>query len=252
MTWAAQKLLWGQKLSPRAATSSCSGTAGRGSPPASRSRSTHPTTSGRRFPAIRARTAASTTARRRRAPGRAPACARQDRLRGRSEPLRPGRGDRLPWNHEAALQARSKSWERGITSLAFLEIKNLHVALEDGTEIVKGVDLVGRPEREARDHGPERLRQVDARLRADGPSGLRDHRGRDPARRREHRRGRRRRARAEGSLPRLPVPARDSGRDRHELPAERDQRDPQGEGAARTTRSRSRSSAPRSSPRWSG
>src|SRR5688500_18017490 len=34
-----------------------------------------------------------------------------------------------------------KSWERGITSLAFLEIKNLHVALEDGTEIVKGVDL---------------------------------------------------------------------------------------------------------------
>ena len=34
-----------------------------------------------------------------------------------------------------------ESWERGITSLAFLEIKNLHVALEDGTEIVKGVDL---------------------------------------------------------------------------------------------------------------
>ena len=32
-------------------------------------------------------------------------------------------------------------WKRGITSLAFLEIKNLHVALEDGTEIVKGVDL---------------------------------------------------------------------------------------------------------------
>ena len=25
--------------------------------------------------------------------------------------------------------------------MAFLEIKNLHVALEDGTEIVKGVDL---------------------------------------------------------------------------------------------------------------
>jgi Fe-S cluster assembly ATP-binding protein len=31
--------------------------------------------------------------------------------------------------------------KRGITSLAFLQIKNLHVALEDGTEIVKGVDL---------------------------------------------------------------------------------------------------------------
>ena len=41
--------------------------------------------------------------------------------------------------------------------MAFLEIKNLHVALEDGTEIVKGVDLVGRRRREARDHGPERL-----------------------------------------------------------------------------------------------
>ena len=38
----------------------------------------------------------------------------------------------------------------------------------------------GRHEREARDHGPERLGQVDARLRADGPSGLRDHRGRHP------------------------------------------------------------------------
>ena len=38
-------------------------------------------------------------------------------------------------------QNRSNHEERGITSLAFLEIKNLHVALEDGTEIVKGVDL---------------------------------------------------------------------------------------------------------------
>src|SRR5262245_63188646 len=29
----------------------------------------------------------------------------------------------------------------GTSSVALLEIKNLHVALEDGTEIVKGVDL---------------------------------------------------------------------------------------------------------------
>jgi Fe-S cluster assembly ATP-binding protein len=29
--------------------------------------------------------------------------------------------------------------------LAVLELKNLHVALEDGTEIVKGVDLSVRP-----------------------------------------------------------------------------------------------------------
>ena len=38
----------------------------------------------------------------------------------------------------------------------------------------------------------------------------------------------RRRARAAGPLPRVPVPARDPGRDRDELPPERDQRDPEG------------------------
>ena len=46
--------------------------------------------------------------------------------------------------YHGVTKRRSKpheSWKRGITSLAFLEIKNLHVALEDGTEIVKGVDL---------------------------------------------------------------------------------------------------------------
>ena len=41
--------------------------------------------------------------------------------------------------------------------MALLEIKNLHVALEDGTPIVKGVDLDGGHEREARDHGAERV-----------------------------------------------------------------------------------------------
>ena len=34
---------------------------------------------------------------------------------------------------------------RGVTNLALLELKNLHVALEDGTEIVKGVDLTVSP-----------------------------------------------------------------------------------------------------------
>src|SRR5262249_26099486 len=33
----------------------------------------------------------------------------------------------------------------GVTNLALLELKNLHVALEDGTEIVKGVDLAVNP-----------------------------------------------------------------------------------------------------------
>jgi len=32
--------------------------------------------------------------------------------------------------------------EKDVTNLAVLELKNLHVALEDGTEIVKGVDLI--------------------------------------------------------------------------------------------------------------
>jgi Fe-S cluster assembly ATP-binding protein len=35
--------------------------------------------------------------------------------------------------------------EKGLTSLALLELKNLHVSLEDGTEIVKGVDLAVKP-----------------------------------------------------------------------------------------------------------
>ena len=63
----------------------------------------------------------------------------------------------------------------------------------------------GRHQREARDHGPERIGEVDARLRAHGAPVVRDHRGRDPPRRRRRRRARRRRARAEGPLPRLPV-----------------------------------------------
>ena len=61
--------------------------------------------------------------------------------------------------------------------MALLELKNLHVALEDGTAIVKGVDLDGGHRRGARDHGPERLRQVDARLRDRRASRLRDHEG---------------------------------------------------------------------------
>jgi Fe-S cluster assembly ATP-binding protein len=37
------------------------------------------------------------------------------------------------------------TYVRGRTKLALLELKNLHVALEDGTEIVKGVDLAISP-----------------------------------------------------------------------------------------------------------
>ena len=129
--------------------------------------------------------------------------------------------------------------------MAQLEIRNLHVALEDGTEIVKGVDLEVDLGAEARDHGAERLGQVDARVRAHGASRLRGDRGPDPVRRRGRDRARRRRARAARPLPRLPVPARDSRRHRHELPAQRDQRAAaRPRTAARTTRFRSPSSGP--------
>ena len=59
----------------------------------------------------------------------------------------PGRGsaepDRLPWTHEEALNgfAPVNRRKRDHKLWHSLEIKNLHVALEDGTEIVKGVDL---------------------------------------------------------------------------------------------------------------
>ena len=89
------------------------------------------------------------------------------------------------------------------------------------------------PGRDPRAHGPERLGQVVARLRADGPSGLRDHRRRGAVRRSGPLGDGRRPARAGGALPRLPVSARDPGRDRDELPALGDQRDPQGEGRRR-------------------
>ena len=75
---------------------------------------------------------------------------------------------------------------------------------------------------------PQRLGQVDVRLCLDGTPGLRGHRGRHPLRRRVDPRAGRRRARPARPLPRVPVPARDPGRDGHELPAQRDQREAQG------------------------
>src|SRR6266516_2197719 len=85
-------------------------------------------------------------------------------------------------------------------------------------------------ERDPCGHGPERLGQVDARLRTHGPPGLRDHRGRAPARRRGPDPDGGRPAGAEGPLPRVPVSARRSRRDGDELHALGDQRSPQGQG----------------------
>jgi Fe-S cluster assembly ATP-binding protein len=65
--------------------------------------------------------------------------------------LRPIRG-RL-WTEPQIGYDEATSWsprplsygEKDVTNLAVLELKNLRVALEDGTEIVKGVDLVVGP-----------------------------------------------------------------------------------------------------------
>jgi ABC-type branched-subunit amino acid transport system ATPase component len=54
-----------------------------------------------------------------------------------------------------------------------LEIKNLHVKLEEeDKQILKGVDLTVEAGQGARDHGAERLGQVDAVLRAVGARRL--------------------------------------------------------------------------------
>ena len=84
-----------------------------------------------------------------------------------------------------------------------------------------------RSRAEARDHGPERVGEVDARLRAHGSPGLRGDGGPDHLRRGGRDRARRRRARPARPLPRVSVSARDPRRDGDELPAERDQREPQ-------------------------
>ena len=85
-----------------------------------------------------------------------------------------------------------------------------------------------RPEREARDHGPERLRQVDARLRPDGPPGLRDHaRARSCSTARTSSSAAPTSARRRASSSPSSTRTR-SRRDGHQLPPQRDQRDPQG------------------------
>jgi Fe-S cluster assembly ATP-binding protein len=51
--------------------------------------------------------------------------------------------------------------------MATLEIRDLHVTVETDAgakEILRGVDLTVRSGRDPRDHGPQRLRQVHARL----------------------------------------------------------------------------------------
>ncbi len=53
-----------------------------------------------------------------------------------------------------------------------LEIANLHARLSDGREILKGIDLSVARRRGARDHGAERLGQIDAGRGAGRPRRL--------------------------------------------------------------------------------
>ena len=97
--------------------------------------------------------------------------------------------------------------------MALLELKDLHVALEDGTEIVKGVDLAVDTNEVHAIMGPNGSGKSTLAYAIAGHPAYEITRGPDPPRRRGHHRGRRRRARAERALPRVPVPARDPGRD---------------------------------------
>ena len=122
-------------------------------------------------------------------------------------------------------------------TLSQLEIKNLHVALEDGTEIVKGVDLAVASNEVHAIMGPNGSGKSTLAYALMGHPAYEITEGEILLDGEDVDRVGGRRARAARPLPRLPVPARDPGRDGDELPAHRDQRDAQGASAARTTRS---------------
>ena len=127
--------------------------------------------------------------------------------------------------------------------MGLLKLENLHVALEDGTEIVKGVDLEvdvnevhavmgpngsGKSTLSYAIMGHPAYEITEGRILLDGE---------DVTELAANERA------AARPLPRLPVPARDPGRDRDELPAQRDQRRSARRG---TAASRTRCRFPRS------
>ena len=132
------------------------------------------------------------------------------------------------YHGQASPPLRLKASLQGSRLMALLEIKNLHVALEDGTEIVKGVDLAVDQNEMHAIMGPNGSGKSTLAYALMGHPAYEITEGEILFDGEDSCRARRRRARAARPLPRVPVPARDPGRHRDELPAQRDQRDPQG------------------------
>jgi Fe-S cluster assembly ATPase SufC len=135
--------------------------------------------------------------------------------------------------------------------LALLELKNLHVALEDGTEIVKGVDLGISPGEVHAVMGPNGSGKSTLAYALMGTPAYEITEGQilfDGEDLTEA--GADERAQ-KGLFLAFQYPARDPGRDRHELPPERDQRDPEGS-ERRRRRPRCRQGVPHRPPRGDG
>ena len=95
-----------------------------------------------------------------------------------------------------------------MTNRPLLQIENLHASV-GGKPILRGVDLTVECRRGPRDHGAQRLRQVDARPRARGPARLRGHgRAACSSRARTSSRWRPRSGRARASSSRSSIPSR--------------------------------------------
>ena len=243
-----------EALAARRRPACCGAWAGRGSTRASRSRSTRPTTSSRRCPAIpgahgrfddQARgvdaldVAAPAALARRRQP----------------RPSAAGAASLGSWRALARLGHETRPETRfarpdSLSHMALLEIKNLHVALEDGTEIVKGVDLAVDQNEIHAIMGPNGSGKSTLAYALMGHPAYEITEGEILFDGEDLVRAGRRRARAARPLPRVPVPARDPGRDGDELPPQRDQRDPQGARGAGRPDPDPASSARSSSRRW--
>ena len=117
--------------------------------------------------------------------------------------------------------------EKRKNMMSLLEVKNLQVRVEE-REILHGLSLTVNHGRGARDHGAERLRQIDAVPCHRRQAGLRSHRRRDPVQGREPAGDVAGRARRQGRVPGVPVSGGNSRRRDHDVPAHGAERAAQG------------------------